>query len=130
MVLSSAEFQMSEILLKRNKSFMNMLNSNGPKANPCGTPTNIFVGNFLWRQLLPFDVFSNIKYHIKGQELSISCSAFAFFTFQFLLHLWTCILHFVKGFFLAFITQHPVLQVPFKTCECCNSNANGKARLY
>ena len=37
-VLLSAKWQMLFFSLKPNKSFKEILNKNGPKVDPCGTP--------------------------------------------------------------------------------------------
>ena len=41
MVLPSAKLQMFAFSIKRNRSLINMLNNNGPKIEPCGTPLTI-----------------------------------------------------------------------------------------
>eukprot|EP00493_Phyllostaurus_siculus_P009129 UN09243 len=38
MVVSSAKLQISQSNLIRQRSFINMLKSNGPRTDPCGTP--------------------------------------------------------------------------------------------
>ena len=38
MVLSSAKLQIFVFSIKRKRSLINMLNNNGPKIEPCGTP--------------------------------------------------------------------------------------------
>ena len=41
MVLSSAKLQILAFSIKRKISLINMLNNNGPKIEPCGTPLTI-----------------------------------------------------------------------------------------
>ena len=38
MALSSAKLQIFVFSIKRKRSLINMLNKNGPKIEPCGTP--------------------------------------------------------------------------------------------
>ena len=56
MVLSSAKLHISNSRLMRNESFIKMLKSIGPKAEPCGTPIFIFVVKFYMNQSLPFGI--------------------------------------------------------------------------
>ena len=41
MVLSSAKLQIFVFSIKRKRSLINMLNNNGPRTEPCGTPLTI-----------------------------------------------------------------------------------------
>ena len=41
MILSSAKLQIFVFSIKRKRSLINMLNNNGSKIEPCGTPLTI-----------------------------------------------------------------------------------------
>ena len=52
MVLSSAKLQIFVFSIKIKRSLINMLNNNGPKIEPCGTP--LFHTNHYMKSLFLF----------------------------------------------------------------------------
>ena len=53
-VLSSAKFQISDFLIEKNKSLINLLNSRAPRIEHCGTPVLISYHELNAERILDF----------------------------------------------------------------------------